>query len=347
MINMLDKIRSRYPIQYINVWIYNKLTGNKNHSDTITIYDTSMDSDNLGDQIINFYCNNIFEDMSLNVEKRIPTHRKPTKPERRLLLPSSLKIITGTNILSSEMNLLGLWQRSLNPSHLAHLCLMGTGWNAYSEKENRFTKLFYKTYLDNQVFHSVRDSYTENKLRSMGIENVINTACPTMWRLTESFCQSIPKTKADFVVTTITDYHQNKEFDWYMLDTLIKLYKKVYVWIQGRNDLEYLRTYPQFDKLECINNTLISYNEILKKDSIDFVGTRLHAGIHALNHRKRSIIISIDNRAKEVAKDTNLPVLERTEVKEKLESYILQEWETQIRIPEDNISIWKQQFEGK
>ena len=65
--------------------------------------------------------------------------------------------------------------------------------------------------LDSTYLHSVRDSYTEKKLKQIGIDNVINTSCPTMWRLTEEFCSHIPCKKQDTVVTTITDYRKNIE----------------------------------------------------------------------------------------------------------------------------------------
>lgn len=45
--------------------------------------------------------------------------------------------------------------------------------------------------------------------------------------------------------------------------------------------------------------------------SLDFVGTRLHAGIRVLQHKRRSIILGIDNRAPEKAIGFNLPVCPR------------------------------------
>ena len=50
-------------------------------------------------------------------------------------------------------------------------------------------------------------------------------------------------------------------------------------------------------------------------ENIDYVGTRLHAGIRALQHKKRTIIIGIDNRAIEKAKDFNLTVIDRKNIK--------------------------------
>ena len=42
-----------------------------------------------------------------------------------------------------------------------------------------------------KYIHSVRDSFSEQMLNSMGITNVINTGCPTMWGITKELCQDI------------------------------------------------------------------------------------------------------------------------------------------------------------
>ena len=335
----------KYIIQYLDLLIYKKIP-KKNKITGIIVFDTSLSSDNLGDEIINYYCNSIFNEVGIMPLSRISTHVCPTHKELKLLNKNTLKIITGTNILSSKMNSRGLWKRPLWAKQTDNLCLMGTGWNAYSEYENRFTKLFYQTLLNKNFIHSVRDTYTENKIRSLGINNVIYTACPSMWRLSEDFCKTIPADKAKSVLTTITDYAPDAESDWFLLDTLLRHYKNVYIWIQGKHDLEYLRLFPEFNKLICIDNNLHSYNQILENTELDYVGTRLHAGIHALNHRKRTLIISIDNRARELAKDTNLPVIERSEIKNKLEKAIKSSYATNIRIPLNNIEKWKGQFSG-
>lgn len=82
----------------------------------------------------------------------------------------------------------------------------------------------------------------------------------------------------------------------------------------------------------------------MQNESIDYVGTRLRAGIHALNYQKRSLIIAIDNRAKELAKDTNLPVIERSRIREELEDKIKSNYVIKLKIPLTNIETWKNQF---
>jgi polysaccharide pyruvyl transferase WcaK-like protein len=85
-------------------------------------------------------------------------------------------------------------------------------------------------------------------------------------------------------------------------------------------------------------------NQILKSDfNIDYIGTRLHAGICAIQNFRRSIIIGIDNRAIEMGNDFNLNVIEPENVNI-LDEIIKSDLITDISIPKDNIDIWKKQF---
>ena len=158
------------------------------------------------------------------------------------------------------------------------------------------------------------------------------------------FCRDIPRKKADSVVTTLTDYNKSKEFDFFLLDTLIKEYRNVFIWIQGDKDFSYLESYQNFSTLKIISHSLKAYDDFLRSTDCDYVGTRLHAGIHALNNKKRSIIIAVDDRAVKIANDTNLPVIRREEIKTKLTSFIERDFATEIRIPIDSIKKWKAQF---
>ena len=47
---------------------------------------------------------------------------------------------------------------------------------------------------------------------------------------------------------------------------------------------------------------------------MEYCGTRLHGGIRALQHRRRAIILAIDNRAVELGSTTGLPVVAADEV---------------------------------
>ena len=165
-----------------------------------------------------------------------------------------------------------------------------------------------------------------------------------MWNLTPQFCSSIPREKAKDVVATITDYRQDKASDRIMFEILQRCYENIYVWIQGKRDEEYIRSLHLSDKVILIPRSLEAYESILTRGNIDYVGTRLHAGIYALNHRIRSIIIAVDNRAIEIARDTNLPIVLRENIQRNLEEFIKSSFSTEVKINSENINRFKRQF---
>ena len=197
--------------------------------------------------------------------------------------------------------------------------------------------------------HSVRDSYSEKKLHELGIFNTINTGCPTLWGLTPTHCNTIPTKKADNVIFTLTDYRKSSIEDKNMIHLLFSAYEKLYFWIQGSEDLAYLQTLltgTELKKITLINPSLYSYDQLfIDANNLDYVGTRLHAGIRAIQKKCRSIIIGIDNRAIEKRDDFNLMVIERGNT-EKLSEIIAAPFHTSIQIPTDNIDKWKAQFNG-
>ena len=75
----------------------------------------------------------------------------------------------------------------------------------------------------------------------------------------------------------------------------------------------------------------------------DYIGTRLHGGIYALLHNRRSLIIEIDNRAAEIAKDTYLPTVKRGDI-DSTKAWIRAPFRPKIQIDSAAIVRWKNQF---
>lgn len=332
----------------------------------------AISTENLGDYIIEGYCNNILDSIFPEAMKvRIPTREKLCDRSCQHIATSDFSFILGSNILSSDMYHYRVqWNLSMGDiyrieySDIAkkrlldkgyvnekigkiHVVLMGVGWWQYQEKPTVYTTNLLHRILDGHFLHSVRDSYTEQKMREMGFHNVINTACPTMWALDAKLCEQIPHHKASQVVTTLTNYNEDASEDQKMLRILSNNYKKVYIWPQAKEDIEYLERLNVSDNCEMIPPRLDSYDELLRREDIDYVGTRLHGGIQALNYKKRSLIIAVDNRAVEISKDTSLPIIKRKEILDKLEKRINEDWETHIQLPQKNIERWKRQFEKR
>jgi polysaccharide pyruvyl transferase WcaK-like protein len=221
---------------------------------------------------------------------------------------------------------------------------MGVGWWQYQNKPNSYTESLYKAVLSNKYMHSVRDSYTKKMLASIGINNVINTTCPTLWQLSKEHCATIPTSKAKSVITTLTFYKRNVELDFKLLDILLRNYENVHLWIQGIEDLDYLKEIlPDYERVKLVAPTMEAYNNLLDQDDVEYLGTRLHAGVRAIQKGKRALIVAVDNRAIEISKDTNLNVIDRNDV-ELVNDFINNEYVTDINLPIDNINAWKAQF---
>lgn len=325
-------------------------------------------SQNLGDYIIDDYCsqilNSIFED-SFNVV--ISTADRLSELSRSHIATADYSFVCGTNLLASHMNKNKLWNVSIADAIRIFLCkvprksylkrnvmeraweqhkviLFGVGWWQYQDAPDFYTKALLKMMLSPKYLHAVRDSYTQKMMNLCGFENVINTACPTMWKLTPEHCKRIPQNKAKEVVTTLTSYNTNPELDDYLLKVLLSQYEKVYVWLQAIEDYDQIQNSPYADKVVCIAPTLKAYDAFLRSKEVDYIGTRLHGGIRALNYGKRALIIGVDNRAIEISKDTDLPVIPRDDIEKKLEKMLRDGWDTNIRLPQENIDRWKKQF---
>jgi hypothetical protein len=315
----------------------------------ITIFDTSIGTMNVGDEIINDsakkWLGKIFpKSQFINLS----THDGISNVGLNRSSVGKFRFICGSNILNS--NLLTSQQWNFSPIDFVKvepLSLMGVGWSNYQKTPSLYTRWVYKNKLDKSVIHSVRDSYTESMLKSIGFKNVINTACPTMWALTEELCDRVPKEKGENVIFTLTDYRPDIEADSAMIKILKSSYKKVYFWVQGSKDLSYFSKLDESltNEIEVVSPRLDLYDSILKSTlSLDFVGTRLHAGIRALQNERRTIIIGVDNRAIEKKKDFNIPVVLRKNINTDLKEIINSDFSTKISIPTQNINAWMEQF---
>lgn len=314
----------------------------------ILIFDTAVASENAGDLIIMAAVNKELRSLFHNeMFFYSQTHDKISKQTHKLNQQADYSFVGGTNLLSSDMKMkCNQWNISIiDLFFLKNIILMGVGCGGYGTIANYYTPYLFNKILHKNILHSVRDSYTEGKFRAMGFDNVINTGCPTMWDLTPEHCLGIPKQKADSVVLTLTDYRRDAIKDQILIDILVKNYKNIYFWVQGSCDFDYFQTFNNTSGIQILGGNLWSYDALLKdkKTPLDFIGTRLHAGIRALQNQRRSIIIGVDNRAIEKAKDFNLTVLLRQDIAQ-LATLLNNELTTDLSLNWDNIALWKSQF---
>ncbi|MEK6890330.1 MAG: polysaccharide pyruvyl transferase family protein [Nanoarchaeota archaeon] len=310
----------------------------------IALFDPSINTGNLGDKIIIESVNKTLKEIFRNTLKvRFSTRARLNEIKLKQLKNSDIQIVGGTNLLSSHMLLYKQWKIGLKESkRISNCVLLGVGWWQYQSSPDFYTKFILRKILSKTYLHAVRDIYTQEKLKAIGINNTILTGCPTIWNLTKQHCKKIPKKKSKKVLFTLTDYKKDEQKDKKIIDILSKSYNKLYFWPQGSKDIKYLKKINRDNNIIVLKRTVAALDSILKKE-IDYVGTRLHAGIRALQNKKRTIIISIDNRTEEMGKDFNIPFLRRSEL-EKLPKLIHHPLKINIKLPLKNIIKWKSQF---
>jgi len=299
---------------------------------------------NLGDHIISAAVRGtLVDELGLVETARVPSIRRLDRDQRRGLRSADIVVVGGTNLLSSNMNSYNQWKVNLFDLYrLPRVVLMGVGWWQYQQPPNIYTRILLRGLLDPHYLHSVRDGYTASMLASAGIYNVVNTSCPTLWNLDPEELRRLPRRRAREVVCTLTCYNRKPEVDRPLLDLLAGAYDRVILWPQGNGDLEYahgLETSAIF-----LPNAVGAFDDLLKDSpDVDYVGTRLHAGIRALQHGKRTLILGIDNRATEITNDTGLPVIPRDDF-EAIRRWIEHNDPIDIRLPHSAIDRWLGQF---
>jgi hypothetical protein len=309
----------------------------------ITLWDTRIESDNLGDGVIMDAIEAVIAEVLPGSQySRIPTHQYLSKASASEIKDNPLGIVCGTNILESHMLYRPQWRLApWQVSSVKNAILCGTGWRRYTGMPDRYTKWLLRKILHPDYIHSVRDSYSLERLRDLGLK-VVNTSCPTMWSLTPERCASIPRVKADSAITTLTYYVPRPDTDRAMLQLLVRSYKEVFFWPQQHHDMAYFKKL-NVEGLHLIDPTLEAYNQCLSSRPLDFLGLRLHGGIRALQMGRRALIIPVDNRATEISRDTGLPIMDRTNIAG-MEAWISGERATRIDLPSAAIQAWKEQF---
>lgn len=312
----------------------------------VSIFDTTVSDNNLGNQII---MESVYEYLRI----MFPEQFFVKLPYLDSIGPESLNYIAqskyvffgGTNALSAEMENYKQWGiDESNVSRIKNVILMGVGWWQYQGAISLNTRGILRSVLHENIYHSVRDSYTVEKLYSIGLKKVINTGCPSLWNITDDICGRIPRGKAENVLVTFTNYSQYPERDSYLADIVRRNYRDIYVWIQGPEDFAYAQ--KLIGDFHAVPPSVGALDSLLQSNtSLDYVGTRLHAGIRALQFARRSIIIGIDNRAIEMGRDFNLTIIKKDDISKELERLINSDFRTSVRVPSKNIEKWKSQFE--
>jgi len=301
-------------------------------------------SDNLGDLIIENAVleelEDVFQDWTIS---KVSTHLRFGPAQRRIVKSADLVLVGGSNLLSSYMDGYFQWDLTLANAFAARgTVLMGAGWWKDQGTPNRYTRILLNLVLSRRFFHSVRDSQTRRHLRDIRIPRVLNTGCPTMWGLAGKDLAALPTSPARQVLCMITDYYPHPGLDRELFSLLKSTYDKVYLWPQGAGDTRYARELG-FDG-RILDNSLEALDQLLQAETdLDYVGTRLHGGIRCLRHGRRSLVLEVDNRAREIGLDSGLPTVRRDDL-DGVRNWIRGSAAIRLRIPQEAIRDWKNQF---
>ena len=320
------------------------------------IFDTAICTSNLGDEIIlDAICRNMKEVFDNNFMLRLSTHSsnfsfmQMMKNNKKINYCSNAdyKFVCGTNLISQKRvgKINTQWQ--IHPYEIPifrNSILIGAGTTDGAENLDFYARYLYKNVLSHKYMHSVRDELTKRVIESLGFK-AINTGCPTLWELTPEHCREIKKSKSENCIITVSGYEdqKNKSADQIFIDIVRKNYNKLYAWIQTTEDEKYLRSLKGTKNIERIYS-LSKYREILTNGNVDYIGTRLHGGVFAMQNKVRSVIISIDHRAEGFHETNNIPIIRRKNIRNHLEKLINSDFETKIINDYDAINRFKSQF---
>lgn len=325
---------------------------------TTILFDPSQGTSNLGDLIIRRAIDRELASVfSNNFVVRYGTHTPLAtlgmflRGKRNQIIANCLaadqKFICGTNIIKeSLLHLNSDWVVGpLSAKLYSGAVLIGAGMSGNPpQRIDSYTKQMYRKILSFEYTHSVRDTRAAEFLRHLGFK-AINTGCPTTWKLLRENQEStFVKQKPKSVVFTITDYAPDHNSDKSMIQTLFEEYEEVWFWPQGIGDVAYAKKLlAQQPGVRWIDPTLEAYTEFLISNDCDFIGTRLHGGILAQELGHRTIIISVDNRARDMAVSAPIVCIERNS-NSKIKD-LINEWPVpSSSIDETASEIWLQQF---
>ena len=292
--------------------------------------DGDTNVNNLGDLIISEAVNSVVSDIVPEENLfRISSHSKFKLDDLRRILFADFVFLGGTNLLSSYFNKMN---RPLGPNRMWHLIvprlrnvvLLGVGWGyGYGEDVSPTASRYYKRIFKKGTTHSVRDSYSTQKLLSSGINKVVNTNCPTLWTLNGTSMDLLVNKnskKYSKCIFTLTDYGKDYGLDDQLLSMLGKEFRELIFFPQGKWDAQYLKMLPSYSKLKdrivILERSLKAYDSFVSTASDTlYIGTRLHGGIRCLQKNIKSLVVSIDNRAMDISNDTGLAVVSRGDIK--------------------------------
>lgn len=313
------------------------------------MYTFSQHSPNLGDLIISRASKREIQHMfSDDVQiEAIPSHAKLGKRSYEIIEKSDHVIVGGSNLFWFRLFPRASWPLGVTDLFkLKNVTFLGVGWGSYDITTGPFGKATCKRIFDPSSVNSFRDQYSVQKAVELNIPNPIFTGCQTTW----IFGRGHEINQSDYAkkcIFTLTDYAKDSLRDRQLIETLKSFYGEdnLYFWPQGKKDQEYVLTL-NFSPDRILDYSLESFTNFCMAGDVDYVGTRLHGGIYAMELGAKAIIIAVDNRATEMGADLGLTIVERTELNT-LPDLLGRKISGQLNIPNDNIATWCSSLQTK
>ena len=311
----------------------------------VHLIDTSIASDNVGDEII-------VQESRKHLEGLFPGayisssagHDGLGASSRKLVADADIALLLGSNALAphNQRKNRFVWQvnRRDIPLLAGKVVLFGVGANRDFDRIHPRQARLLKRLLSRDYVHSLRDGLGLKIVETLGLRG-LNTSCPTLWRYADQG-PKVPQGKSDTVIFTLTA-HKADPADAAMLDILRAQYDRLLFWPQQPRDGDYLTKLGDHG-IERLAPSLAAYDAALAAGPCDVVGTRLHGSIRGLSHGRRIIVVAIDNRAREIGAETGLPTVARSELAERLPALVAGAFETNISLPRDAVRSYLEQF---
>jgi hypothetical protein len=234
-------------------------------------------------------------------------------------------ILGGANILGNpRATTASIWRPKLssllNSKVRINAVSVGCGWWGYEDMVNRWNSRIMKRYYSSQFPHSVRDGFTAQKFKEIGLLNVMNTGCPSMYQHT-SFETNLP----DTAVITVTYYRPNIFRDKIWIEKTLSRFNRIYLFAQGLEDIKYFEKVCALisgkqQKIEVIDRDIENLQMVINQTEAIHIGTRLHGNMFFLQNSLPSICLDVDNRTSEIKKSFNwLPIYELPEFLREIE----------------------------
>lgn len=309
----------------------------------VHLIDTAIASDNAGDEIIMAEVRR--QILPLIGDAVITTssgHDGLGRFGRDAAVRADVVFLCGTNALSARFRLGGRFMWHVGLADLSALrgkvVLVGVGANKDFTRIDPRQKWLLRHLLSDRHLHAVRDGTALRLLQAIG-RNGANTACPTLWGIDGA---AIPQDRARRATLTLTQ-HRADPTDAALLAQLLALYDEVWFWPQQLRDLDYLRSLPGAERVRVLAPNLPAYDAHLAAAPTDVVGTRLHGTIRGLHHGRRSLVVVVDNRARDIGAETGLPVIARADMAG-LTARLSAPLPTPLRLPSVAIDRFTTQF---